>query len=137
MDQKDIDKLIAYIKKEDISPAQALGIIQRANQVNSSNYRTHWKMTRFTLYLWARYKEYKRGDMRTKIETIREVVSSSKFERLYETYPMNRTINIKLEVKRLNQLIAETSQQIHFRSKNFVFEGTKKNIPQDIINKIK
>tara|TARA_Y100000294_G_C8554931_1_gene336809 strand:- start:92 stop:505 length:414 start_codon:yes stop_codon:yes gene_type:complete len=137
MDQKDIDKLIAYIKKEDISPAQALGIIQRANQVNASNYRTHWKMTRFTLYLWARYREYKRGGMKAKIETVREVVSSSKFKRLYDTYPMNRTINMRLEAKRLNQLIAEASQQIHFRSKNFVFEGTKKNIPQDIINKIK
>jgi len=137
MDQKDIHKLITYLKKEKISPAQALGIIQRANQVNSSNYRTHWKMVRFTLYLWARYKEYKRGDLKPKIQTVREVVATENFKQLYKTYLTRRDFNEKLEVKRLNQLIAETSQQIHFKSKNFVFKGTNKPIPQDIIEKIK
>ena len=63
----------------------------------------------------------------TKIyDTVKEVVGSKNYQNLYKTYPMNHSFNFKLEVKCLNQFIAVPNQQIHFKSKNFVLEGTKK-----------
>ena len=63
----EVRKLLTYLEKEGISPLNALEIVKKHNTINPSNYRTHWKMTRFTLYLWQRIKEdkdsvfYKKG----------------------------------------------------------------------------
>ena len=42
----------------------------------------------------------------------------------------------EIEIKNLNLLITDKRQQIHFRSKNFVFKGTRKNIPQELLDEI-
>ena len=75
--------------------------------------------------------------MKPKIDTIRELVSTPKYKRLWDTFPQRKEFDHANEVKKLNQLIAEPRQQIYFKSKNFVYEGTKKLIPQDIIDKVK
>jgi hypothetical protein len=41
------------------------------------------------------------------------------------------------EIKNLTQLIAEPRQTKEFKSKNFVYEGTKKNIPQSVIDRLR
>jgi hypothetical protein len=41
------------------------------------------------------------------------------------------------EIKNLTQLIAEPRQSKEFKSKNFVYEGTKRNIPQEVINRLR
>ena len=59
-----------------------------------------------------------------------------KYKNLYETFPL-APFNPHKEVKNLAQLIAEPRQTKEFKSKNFVYEGTKKNIPQGIIDKLR
>ena len=41
------------------------------------------------------------------------------------------------EIKKLTQLIAEPRQDKEFKSKNFVYEGEKRNIPQTVIDKLR
>tara|TARA_R110002126_G_scaffold55324_2_gene148922 strand:+ start:93 stop:602 length:510 start_codon:yes stop_codon:yes gene_type:complete len=130
-------KLIYWLRDNDISPAQALGIMERAVDTNTTGHRFHWKMMRFTLYLWKRIEEGKQMFMKPKIDTIRELVSTPKYKRLWDTFPQRKEFDHANEVKKLNQLIAEPRQQIYFKSKNFVYEGKKINIPQDIIDKVK
>ena len=129
--------LVDYLKDHKISADVALGIIERALDTKSTGHRFHWKMTRFTLYIWERVKENKNLFLKPKIDTVREVVSSKKYKRLYDTYPSQKPFDHKNEVKKLAQLIAEPRQQIYFKEGNFVYEGTKKPIPQSIIDKIK
>ena len=45
----------------------------------------------------------------------------------------------KKKLKNLTQLIAEPRQTKEFKSKNFVYEGSKppKNIPQSVIDKLR
>ena len=130
-------KLIHWLRDNDIPPAQALGIIERAVNTKTTGHRFNWKMMRFTLYIWAREKEYRTLVMKPKIDTVRELVSTPKYKRLWETFPQSNPFSHQREVKNLAQLIAEPRQQIYFKSSNFLYEGTKKNIPQDIIDKIK
>ena len=130
-------KLIHWLRDNDIPPAQALGIIERAVNTKTTGQRFNWKMMRFTLYIWARVQEHKTLVMKPKIDTVRELVSTPKYKRLWETFPQSNPFSHQREVKNLAQLIAEPRQQIYFKSSNILYEGTKKNIPQDIIDKIK
>ena len=130
-------KLIHYLRDNDIPPEQALGIIERAVETKTTGHRFHWKMMRFTLYIWARITEHKTLVMKPKIDTVRELVSTPKYKRLWETFPQAREFDHQREVKNLAQLISEPRQQIYFKSKHFVYEGTQKNIPQEIVDKIK
>ena len=41
------------------------------------------------------------------------------------------------EIKKLTQLIAEPRQDKEFKSKNFFYEGTKKNIPLTVIDRLR
>jgi len=130
-------KLIHWLRDNDIPPAQALGIIERAVNTKTTGHRFNWKMMRFTLYIWARVQEHKTLVMKPKIDTVRELVSTPKYKRLWETFPQSNPFSHQREVKNLAQLIAEPRQQIYFKSSNFLYEGKKINIPQDIIDKIK
>tara|TARA_R100000935_G_scaffold577_1_gene2059 strand:- start:232 stop:741 length:510 start_codon:yes stop_codon:yes gene_type:complete len=130
-------KLIHWLRDNSIPPAQALGIIERAVNTKTTGHRFNWKMMRFTLYIWARVEEHKTLVMKPKIDTVRELVSTPKYKRLWETFPQSNSFSHEREVKNLAQLISEPRQQIYFKSDNFLYEGTKKNIPQPIIDKIK
>ena len=129
--------LVDYLEDNKISADIALGIIERALDTKSTGHRFHWKMTRFTLYIWERVKENKDLFLKPKIDTVREVVSTKKYKRLYDAYPSQKPFDHKNEVKKLAQLIAEPRQQIYFKEGNFFYEGTKKPIPQSVIDKIK
>lgn len=129
--------LVDYLEDHKISADVALGIIERALDTKSTGHRFHWKMTRFTLYIWERVKEDKDLFLKPKIDTVREVVSTKKYKRLYDTYPGQKPFDHQKEVKKLAQLIAEPRQQIYFKEGNFKYEGTNKMIPQKILDKIK
>ena len=83
-DQKDYRELVNYLIKEKISPEVALGIVKRASETRITNHRVAWKMMRFTLYLWARLKEYNKAHMflPPRIETIRALVVTKEFKNI-------------------------------------------------------
>ena len=148
-DTKDYRELVNYLIKEKISPEVALGIIKRASETRITNHRVAWKMMRFTLYIWARLKEYEKDQMflPPRIQTIQELVTTKKFKRLWDTFPQPYKFDPQKEVRNLVKLVSDNRQSIYFQSKNFVYEPNtlsitrkikpKKNIPQDIIDKIR
>ena len=56
---------------------------------------------------------------------------------MYDTFPGLPKFDSEREAKNLSQLIAEPRQDKEFKSKNFFYEGTKKNIPQTLIDKLR
>ena len=136
-DYKDFDKLVKFLRDKKIPPAQALGILERALDTKTTGHRFHWKMTRFTLYIWARYEENKTMFLKPKIDTVRELVSQKKYKRLWAAYPTHKEFDHQKEVKNLAQLIAEPRQQIYFKEGNFKYEGTSKMMSQTLKDKLK
>ena len=133
---KDYKELIEYLKKSYIKPNEALEIYKRAIEINPNNHRAVWKAKRFTLYIWARLYEHEKGLLGKKIDTVRRVVASKEFQNLHRTYPLGR-FDIEKEVKNLNKLITDPRQFPYFRSKNFYYKGSKKNIPQELLDKVR
>ena len=55
---KEIDKLLKYLEKREISPSDAIDIIHSSTpEGQETNKKFNWKMMRFTLYLWQRLEE--------------------------------------------------------------------------------
>ena len=125
------NKLLKMLEQRGISEDEAIEYIEK-----SIPYKRTWKMWRFTLYLWKRIENEKRGINKNRIETVAEVVHMPKYKRLYDTFPL-MPFDAEKEIKNLTQLIAEPRQSKEFKSKNFVYEGTKKNIPQSVIDKLR
>ena len=125
-------KLLEMLKERKISEDEAIKYIEQ-----SIPYKRTWKMWRFTLYLWKRVENDKKGIKKNRIETVADVVNSGPYKRLYATFPLLR-FDADKEIKKLTQLIAEPRQSKEFKSKNFVYEGQPgKNIPQSIIDKLR
>ena len=124
-------KLLKMLEQRGISEDEAIKYIEQ-----SIPYKRTWKMWRFTLYLWKRIENEKRGINKNRIETVAEVVHMPKYKRLYDTFPL-MPFDPDKEIKNLTQLIAEPRQSKEFKSKHFVYEGTKKNIPQSVIDKLR
>ena len=124
-------KLLKMLEQRGISEDEAIEYIEK-----SIPYKRTWKMWRFTLYLWKRIENEKRGINKNRIETVAEVVHMPKYKRLYDTFPLV-PFDADKEIKNLTQLIAEPRQSKEFKSKHFVYEGTKKNIPQSVIDKLR
>ena len=125
-------KLEKLLKDRNITEDEAIKYIE-----SSIPYKRTWKMWRFTLYLWKRISDDKRGVKRNRIETVVRIVTDPKYKRLYATFPLPKFDSDK-EIKNLTQLIAEPRQTKEFKSKNFVYEGQPgKNIPQSIIDKLR
>ena len=74
-----------------------------------------------------------------RIETIRSLVVTKQYKNLWNTFPQPYNFNPEKEVRNLVKLVSDNRQTIYFKSKNFVYENRKpkKNIPQDIIDKIR
>ena len=123
--------ILKYLKQRNITQEEAIKYIE-----SSIPYKKIWKMWRFTLYLWARTDNDKRGIKKNRIETVAQVVHMPKYKRLYDTFPLPK-FDPNNEIKKLTQLIAEPRQDKEFKSKNFVYEGTKRNIPQEVIDKLR
>ena len=124
-------KLLKMLEQRGISEDEAIEYIEK-----SIPYKRTWKMWRFTLYLWKRIENEKRGINKNRIETVAEVVHMPKYKRLYDTFPL-MPFDADKEIKNLTQLIAEPRKSKEFKSKHFVYEGTKKNIPQSVIDKLR
>ena len=125
-------KLLEMLKERKISEDEAIKYIEQ-----SIPYKRTWKMWRFTLYLWKRVENDKKGIKKNRIETVADVVNSGPYKRLYATFPLLR-FDADKEIKKLTQLIAEPRQSKEFKSKHFVYEGQPgKNIPQSVIDKLR
>jgi hypothetical protein len=125
-------KLIKMLEQRGISEDEAIKYIE-----SSIPYKRTWKMWKFTLYLWMRVYYDKKGITKSRIDVVKEMVNSGKYERLYATFPLPLPMDKEKEIKNLTQLIAEPRQTKEFKSKNFVYEGTKKNIPQSVIDRLR
>tara|TARA_R110000824_G_scaffold309930_1_gene497260 strand:+ start:170 stop:535 length:366 start_codon:yes stop_codon:yes gene_type:complete len=120
------------LKERNISEDEAIEYIEK-----SIPYKRTWKIWRFTLYLWKRIENEKKGITKNRIETVAEVVHSGPFKRLYATFPLPR-LDPDQEIKRLTQLIAEPRQSKEFKSKHFVYKDQPgKYIPQSVIDKLR
>ena len=134
---KDYRDVIELLKKKSVGPSEAIDIIERATTVNPENERTRWKRWRFAMYLWERVEEDKRGRLDKKINTIKKIVSTKTYKDMYSAFSLNRSFNHKREVDKLNKLVSDPRQYPYFKSSNFYYKGTKKHIPQPIIDKIR
>ena len=114
---KEINKLIDYLEKRQISPSDAINIIHASTpEGQGSNRKFNWKMLRFTLYVWQRLEEEKGRNLNSKTESARLVVSSKNYKQLYEGYH------------------TDPRQKHLFKPRYFVYPKTKKTIPQDHID---
>ena len=136
-------QLEKFLKDNKISFSEATRIISRTKDIKTDEHfvggikgRYTWKMWRFTLYLWARVDNEKKGIKKNRIETVDQVVMAPKYKRLYDTFPLPK-FDHNNEIKKLTQLIAEPRQDKEFKSKNFVYEGTKRSIPHEVIDKLR
>ena len=163
--EKDYSKVFKYLREMDVNPNEAIDILKKAVEFNPRNRASVWKMERFQLYLWARLEEDKSGYLSKKAETVRRLVHSKKYEKYYKNFfsykfkgntenSASRRYTLhkgklhwhgtesekmwhRLEFMRLNHLITDPRQSVFFKSKYFVYENSKKHIPQDIIDRIK
>ena len=132
---KEINKLIDYLEKRQISPGDAIDIIHASTpEGQESNRKFSWKMLRFTLYVWQRLEEEKGRNLNSKTESARIVVSSKNYKQLYEGYHNTTKFDEKKEAKNLFKLVTDPRQKHLFKPRYFVYPKTKKTIPQDHID---
>tara|TARA_R110001599_G_scaffold18194_1_gene71468 strand:+ start:247 stop:630 length:384 start_codon:yes stop_codon:yes gene_type:complete len=125
-------KLLKMLEERKISEDEAIEYIEK-----SIPYKRTWKIWRFTMYLWKRIENEKKGIKKNRIETVAEVVHSGPFKRLYATFPLPR-FDADKEIKNLAQLIAEPRQSKEFKSKFYVYKDQpNKYIPQSVIDKLR
>ena len=74
------DDLIDNLKKQRLTPGETY------RKLNSDNTRFNWKMIRLTLYVWERVAEDKSGYLKPKIDTVRAVVKTRRFEDFFYGY---------------------------------------------------
>ena len=132
-----------FLREHNISPTEAINIIKKYKyKENKGDSRTTWKLWKFTLYLWLRYKEQQETSPKyrrmfgKRIDTIRKLVRSNKYKRLYETFP-NPEYNAENEVENLSKLISDKRQNKVFKEGNFKYEGKNKIIPQGHIDELR
>ena len=132
-----VQELARFLKESNISPTEAINIIKKYKfKENKGDNRTYWKMFRFTLYIWLRHKEQQRGRLGNRIDTIKTLVHSDKYKRLYDTFP-NPKFDHKTEIENLSKLISDKRQNKSFKEGMFKYEGKNKIIPQGHINELR
>jgi len=79
----EINKLIKYLEKREISPEDAIDIIHASTpEGQEGNKKFNWKMLRFTMYLWERVDQDKKGNLLSKTQTALNTVSQKKYQDL-------------------------------------------------------
>ena len=132
--KKDIDTLLDYLEKRDIDPLEARDIIHKSTpEAQEDNKRFNWKMLRFTMYLWERIEQDKKGYLWKKTDTAKAVVESKNYIKMYEAFD-NSKYDPKKEAFNLFKLITDPRQKPYLKSRYFVFKNSKNNIPQEIID---
>lgn len=134
---KTADDLIKALKVMKVTPSEAFRIIAtKKSSEEYGNVRFNWKMIRFTFYVWARVKEDKQGYLKPKVDTIRSVVTDSRFRSHYFGYFPDEKFDEGKEFHLLNKLIAERAQQKWFKEGLYVYEKTRRVIPQSHLDAI-
>jgi len=137
----DLQQLGRFIRENGISPTEAINIIKKYKfKETGSDSRRDWKMFRFTMYIWQRYKEklaIGRGKLPTKLVSITAVVRSVNFKKLYQAYPNPAVISEQKEVLNLLKLIGDKRQNSAFKEGNFKIEGTNKSMTQGQIDELR
>ena len=132
-----VQELARFLKESNISPTEAINIIKKYKfKENKGDNRTYWKMFRFTLYIWLRHKEQQRGRLGNRNDTIKTLVNTDKYKRLYDTFP-NPKFDHKTEIENLSKLISDKRQNKSFKEGMFKYEGKNKIIPQGHINELR
>ena len=131
----DWDFLVYELRKLKVTPGEAYKIIT-AKLDKETNIRFEWKMLRFTMFVGHRVYEDKNLFLKPKIETVRDVVSSKRYKDFFFGYFPGVEFDHEKEVKLLNKLIHEKPQKPFFAEGNSFYEGTKKIIPQEHLDKI-
>jgi len=137
MGQKDISykQLIGYLERRRISPKEAIDIIEATTpEGKKDNKKFNWKMFRFTLFLWKRAEEEKKGRLWKKTDTAKAVVESKKYKDLYSAFNTSSRFDPKRETFNLFKLVTDPRQRPYFKPMYFVYERSKKSIPQDHID---
>jgi len=130
-------ELLEALKKLKVKPSEAYRIVNdKINRDNSENIRFNWKMLRFTLFIWQRVKEHEDGYLKPKIDTVRDVIKDVRMEQFFYGYFPDIKMNAESEGRALNKLIAEKSQQQYLMEGYYLYERTKKIIPQKHLNTI-
>ena len=126
--------LISYLEKREISPQDAMDIIQASTpEGKEDNQKFNWKMMRFTMFLWKRVEQDKNGNLLSKTDTAKDVVDSKNYIKMREAFD-NKRLDPTREAKNLFKLVTDPRQKPYFKSRFFVYERTKKTIPQDHID---
>ena len=136
MAKKDINynQLIGYLERRGISPKDAIDIIEKSTpEAQEDNKRFNWKMLRFTMYLWERIEQDKKGYLWKKTDTAKAVVESKNYQDMYQAFN-NSKFDPKKEAHNLFKLITDPRQKHFFKSRYFVHKGSKRTISQDLIN---
>ena len=128
--------LINYLIDQDITPKEALEIIKSHSQLNPTNRRTQWKMYRLSMFLWARVEEDKAGFLGKKSDTIRRLITTETYQKMWEAFNKGK-MNQEKEFTNLQYLLNDPRQAPFLKSKYHVFKNTQKPIPQELIDKLK
>ena len=132
---RNYSELVEYLKKRGISPQDNVDIVEKTTpEAQEDNKRFNWKMLRFTLYLWKRVEQDKNGNLWSKTDTAKEVVESKKYKDMYQPFNSSSRFDPKKEAKNLFKLVTDPRQKPYFKSRYFVYEKSKKTIPQDHID---
>ena len=138
MAKKDTDytKLIEYLKKREISGTDAIKIIHASTpEAKEANRKFNWKMIWFNLFLQERIEQDKKGYLWKKTDTAKAVCKHPVYYSLYKTFN-NKKFDYEKEVFNLFKLVTDPRQKPYFKSRYCVYKGTKKHVPQEIIDKL-
>jgi hypothetical protein len=133
-----IDDLVRYLGDHEVTPEEALEYVITASRIDPTHPRTEWKLFRFTLYLWERDREYKKGKLQKKKDTCIAVVNSKKFKDIYRAYTFNsKVINETKEADNLYKLVGDVRQRPFFKKRFYKYERTQQQMHQEHIDKIR
>ena len=82
------------------------------------------------MYVWERVKEDKARYLKPKIDTVRAVVETRRFEDFFYGYYPDLKFDPKREIKLLNKLITEKTGYAYLKEGYYKYEKTQMWIPQ-------
>ena len=131
---KDWEFLAYELKKLKVTPGEVYRIV--SEKIGGTNVRFEWKMLRLTMFIWARVKEDEGMYLKPKIDTVRGVVAARKYKQFFYGYYPDLEFDHEKEVRLLNKLIADKGVRPYFNEGYYFYEGTKKPIPQKVLDKV-
>ena len=143
---KDYKATIEYLKKNEVNDKEAVDTLKRALEINPTNVRSLWKISRFEMYIWQRMEEYDKDLLGKKIESCRRVVVSKNYMKEYKEHHPGimglKKTDAAYEAFKLNKLVTDPRQYPFFKSKYLRMPSPKLKklnvmIPQEIIDKVR